>query len=171
MVPLPCRNADVAEQIEHLRGHLLRSEQDNELMRVKLEEEKAEREKAQKQAELAKKMMLQQGREESGSKKHNRRETWCPGGKSGWAPPPMSAGAQQAVPRSNAVLYSQYPYCWPLNCVGDCLRASLLVPVAIRHHLCLQHTAQKHWCLLVPPPGALLQSSPSASGPCCPWAS
>jgi hypothetical protein len=97
IAPLPFRNADVAEQIEHLRGHLLRSEQDNELMRVKLEEEKAEREKAQKQAELAKKMMLQQGREESGFKKHNRRETWCPGGKSGWAPPPMSAGAQQAV--------------------------------------------------------------------------
>lgn len=37
------------EQIGHLRAQLLRSEQDRELMRVKLEEETAEREKAQKQ--------------------------------------------------------------------------------------------------------------------------
>lgn len=44
------RNADVEEQISHLRAQLLRSEQDNELMRIKLEQETAEREKAQKQA-------------------------------------------------------------------------------------------------------------------------
>jgi len=44
-----CRNADVEEQIGHLRAQLLRSEQDNELMRIKLEQETAEREKAQKQ--------------------------------------------------------------------------------------------------------------------------
>jgi hypothetical protein len=44
-----CRNADVEAQISHLRAQLLRSEQDNELMRVKLEQETAEREKAQKQ--------------------------------------------------------------------------------------------------------------------------
>lgn len=37
------------EQISHLRAQLLRSEQDNELMRIKLEQETAEREKAQKQ--------------------------------------------------------------------------------------------------------------------------
>lgn len=43
------RNADVEEQIGHLRAQLLRSEQDNELMRIKLEQETAEREKAQKQ--------------------------------------------------------------------------------------------------------------------------
>lgn len=46
---LRCRNADVEEQIGHLRAQLLRSEQDNELMRIKLEQETAEREKAQKQ--------------------------------------------------------------------------------------------------------------------------
>ena len=39
----------MVEQIGHLRGQLLRSEQDKELMRIKLEEEIAEREKAQKQ--------------------------------------------------------------------------------------------------------------------------
>jgi hypothetical protein len=39
----------VEEQISHLRAQLLRSEQDNELMRIKLEQETAEREKAQKQ--------------------------------------------------------------------------------------------------------------------------
>jgi hypothetical protein len=39
----------VEAQISHLRAQLLRSEQDNELMRCKLEEETAEREKAQKQ--------------------------------------------------------------------------------------------------------------------------
>jgi hypothetical protein len=39
----------VEEQIGHLRAQLLRSEQDNELMRIKLEQETAEREKAQKQ--------------------------------------------------------------------------------------------------------------------------
>jgi hypothetical protein len=43
-----CRHADEA-QISHLRAQLLRSEQDNELMRIKLEQETAEREKAQKQ--------------------------------------------------------------------------------------------------------------------------
>ncbi len=49
---LPCyhSNADVEQQIGHLRAQLLRSEQDNELMRIKLEQETAEREKAQKQA-------------------------------------------------------------------------------------------------------------------------
>lgn len=46
---VPCRNAEVEEQISHLRAQLLRSEQDNELMRIKLEQETAEREKAQKQ--------------------------------------------------------------------------------------------------------------------------
>jgi hypothetical protein len=44
-----CSNADVECQIGHLRAQLLRSEQDNELMRIKLEQETAEREKAQKQ--------------------------------------------------------------------------------------------------------------------------
>jgi len=39
----------VEQQIGHLRAQLLRSEQDNELMRIKLEQETAEREKAQKQ--------------------------------------------------------------------------------------------------------------------------
>lgn len=48
-----CRNADVEEQISHLRAQLLRSEQDNELMRIKLEQETAEREKAQKQVRNA----------------------------------------------------------------------------------------------------------------------
>lgn len=37
------------EQVQHLRSELLRMEQEQELMRVKLEEEVAEREKAQKQ--------------------------------------------------------------------------------------------------------------------------
>ena len=37
------------EQINNLRAQLLRSEQEKELMRVKLQEEKLEREKAQKQ--------------------------------------------------------------------------------------------------------------------------
>jgi hypothetical protein len=46
---LRCRDTDVVEQIGHLRAQLLRSEQDKELMRIKLEEEIAEREKAQKQ--------------------------------------------------------------------------------------------------------------------------
>ncbi len=39
----------VEEQINHLRAQLLRSEQEKELMRVKLQEEQAERQKAQKQ--------------------------------------------------------------------------------------------------------------------------
>jgi hypothetical protein len=42
----------VEEQIGHLRAQLLRSEQDKDLMRVKLEEETAEREKAQKQVNI-----------------------------------------------------------------------------------------------------------------------
>jgi hypothetical protein len=49
VLPCTCRNADVEEHISHLRAELLRSEQDNELMRIKLEQETAEREKAQKQ--------------------------------------------------------------------------------------------------------------------------
>lgn len=40
------------EHISHLRAELLRSEQDNELMRIKLEQETAEREKAQKQVRI-----------------------------------------------------------------------------------------------------------------------
>lgn len=39
----------VSDQIAHLRAQLLRMEQEKELMRIKLEEEKVEREKAQKQ--------------------------------------------------------------------------------------------------------------------------
>lgn len=42
-------SAEVEEQIGHLRGQLLRSEQEMELMRIKLEEEKKERQKAQDQ--------------------------------------------------------------------------------------------------------------------------
>lgn len=41
--------SDVEEKIGVLRAQLLRSEQEKELMRIKLEEETAEREKAQKQ--------------------------------------------------------------------------------------------------------------------------
>ena len=50
-------HGDVVAQIEHLRGEMLRSEQEKELMRVKLQEEVAEREKAQKQVEVAKAIM------------------------------------------------------------------------------------------------------------------
>ncbi len=39
----------VEEQINNLRAQLLRSEQEKELMRVKLQEEQQQREKAQKQ--------------------------------------------------------------------------------------------------------------------------
>jgi hypothetical protein len=42
-------SAELAEQIQHLRGALLAAEQQQELMRIKLEEERSEREKAQKQ--------------------------------------------------------------------------------------------------------------------------
>lgn len=55
-LPLPpCHSvtAEGEEQISHLRGQLLRSEQDKELMRSKLEEERGEREKAQKQVKKA----------------------------------------------------------------------------------------------------------------------
>jgi hypothetical protein len=45
----PLSNSEVEEQLVHLRAQLLRAEQEKELMRVKLEEEVAEREKAQKQ--------------------------------------------------------------------------------------------------------------------------
>lgn len=48
----PCRVAELKEvggQIGQLRAQLLRSEQEMHLMRSKLEEEKTEREKAQKQ--------------------------------------------------------------------------------------------------------------------------
>ncbi|MEW5312719.1 MAG: hypothetical protein WDW38_004332 [Sanguina aurantia] len=81
----------VQEQIGALRGQLLLGEQEKELMRTKLEEEKMEREKAQKQAEVAKKMMLDQQRgsgDDALAKRSNRRETWCPGAKGGWAAPP-----------------------------------------------------------------------------------
>jgi hypothetical protein len=47
--PWPRSNADVEEQMVHMRAQLLRAEQEKELMRVKLEEEVAEKEKAQKQ--------------------------------------------------------------------------------------------------------------------------
>lgn len=51
---LPCcsplnSNAEVEEQISQLRSQLLHIEQEKELMRIKLEEEVAEKEKAQKQ--------------------------------------------------------------------------------------------------------------------------
>ena len=39
----------MSEHISHLRAQLLWSEQEKELMRIKLQEEKVEREKAQKQ--------------------------------------------------------------------------------------------------------------------------
>jgi hypothetical protein len=39
----------VEEQMMQMRAHMLRMEQEKELMRAKLEEEVAEREKAQKQ--------------------------------------------------------------------------------------------------------------------------
>ncbi len=42
-------SAEVEEQIAQLRGQLLHSEQEKDLMRLKLEQEKSEREKAQKQ--------------------------------------------------------------------------------------------------------------------------
>lgn len=46
--------------------------------------------KLQMQVEMAKKIMFdkqqEQVTEEGGSRKNNRRETWCPG-RSGWAPP------------------------------------------------------------------------------------
>eukprot|EP00878_Enallax_costatus_P020112 GHUV01021244.1.p1 GENE.GHUV01021244.1~~GHUV01021244.1.p1 ORF type:complete len:553 (+),score=211.39 GHUV01021244.1:1407-3065(+) len=90
-------NADVEEQISHLRAQLLRSEQDNELMRIKLEQETAEREKAQKQVEMAKKIMFEKQQEqakEEGGRKNNRRETWCPG-RSGWAPPLAEGGSRK----------------------------------------------------------------------------
>jgi hypothetical protein len=49
-VAVACRICvHVEEQINNLRAQLLRSEQEKELMRVKLQEEKLEREKAQKQ--------------------------------------------------------------------------------------------------------------------------
>lgn len=41
--------SELEGQIGSLRGQLLRSEQEKELMRIKLQEEKTEREKAQKQ--------------------------------------------------------------------------------------------------------------------------
>lgn len=48
--PDACRvSVHVEEQTNTLRAQLLRSEQEKELMRVKLEEERLEREKAQKQ--------------------------------------------------------------------------------------------------------------------------
>jgi hypothetical protein len=47
---------------------------------------------------MAKKIMFEQQKEESagaGSRKNNRRETWCPG-RSNWAPMPAAAGAAAA---------------------------------------------------------------------------
>ena len=49
----PCRNADMGGQVGQLRAQLLRSEQEKELMRMTLQEEKEEREKAQKQVGCA----------------------------------------------------------------------------------------------------------------------
>jgi molecular chaperone GrpE (heat shock protein) len=46
-------NKEVHGQIAQLRAQLLRSEQEMQLMRTKLEEEKTEREKAQKQVCLS----------------------------------------------------------------------------------------------------------------------
>ncbi|GAX77261.1 hypothetical protein CEUSTIGMA_g4707.t1 [Chlamydomonas eustigma] len=91
-------NKEVHGQIAQLRAQLLRSEQEMQLMRTKLEEEKTEREKAQKQAEMAKKIMLggQQrgavsgdGSGHSSVKRNSRRDTWCPGGKAGWHAPSL----------------------------------------------------------------------------------
>ncbi|GIL68311.1 hypothetical protein Vafri_21594 [Volvox africanus] len=92
-----CKNTD--EQINGLRAQLLRSEQEKELIKAKLEEEKElikakleeeqqEKEKAQREAENAKKLFFQSREEpsEGGSRRNNRRETWCPG-KSAWAMP------------------------------------------------------------------------------------
>jgi hypothetical protein len=83
----------------HMRAQLLRAEQEKELMRVKLEEEVAEREKAQKQVEVAKRIMFgapvaapdagsDGGDGPGGGRKgrNSRRETWCPG-RSAWEPP------------------------------------------------------------------------------------
>ncbi|GLC41340.1 hypothetical protein PLESTM_001185400 [Pleodorina starrii] len=85
------------DQINGLRAQLLRSEQEKELMRVKLQEEQQEKEKARQDAERAQKeaantkKLLFQSRDEpaessGGYRKNSRRETWCPG-KSAWAAP------------------------------------------------------------------------------------
>lgn len=85
----------------HLRAQLLRLEQEKELMRIQLEEETAERAKAQKQAELAKRIMfdqLDQGKEEGAARKSSRRETWCPG-RSAWALPAMADDGAEGMGR------------------------------------------------------------------------
>ncbi|GMH33126.1 hypothetical protein BSKO_00960 [Bryopsis sp. KO-2023] len=72
---------DVEEQIGKLRAELLRSEHDKELMLFKLEEEKAEKEKAQRQVQVAAQLMFEK---DSAAAEHllrmsKRRDTWCPG--------------------------------------------------------------------------------------------
>jgi hypothetical protein len=49
-VTLGCSNPEIEEQVMHLRAQLLRLEQEKELMRIQLEEQTAERAKAEKQA-------------------------------------------------------------------------------------------------------------------------
>eukprot|EP00798_Chlamydomonas_sp_ICE-L_P003492 gene3493-13558_t len=94
--------ADVGEQIERFRAQLLHMEQEKDLINMKLQEETVEREKAQKQVEVAKKMMFSRSNASvpdstgKGGKRGNRRETWCPGGKAGWTAPP--AGNEEEEP-------------------------------------------------------------------------
>ena len=109
----------------HMRAQLLRAEQEKELMRVKLEEEVAEREKAQRQVEAAKKIMLGGaaggggagggggggggaggGAGGAGGRKGrgNRRETWCPG-RSAWELP-ADGGGDGAGGRKRAAQHS-----------------------------------------------------------------
>ncbi|KAK9836595.1 hypothetical protein WJX74_004004 [Apatococcus lobatus] len=77
-------NAEVEEQIAHLRAELLHKEQENTCVQLQLQQEVLERERAQKKIDGLTRLMLegakQEGDEGSKPRKENRRETWCPGG-------------------------------------------------------------------------------------------
>ena len=74
------RNPDIAFEISQMRAALLRSEHEKELMQIKLDEEKAKKEKAERQVQVATQLMFSQEQELMFLQgREKRRDTWCPG--------------------------------------------------------------------------------------------
>ena len=74
------RNPDIAFEISQMRAALLRSEHEKELMQIKLDEEKAKKEKAERQVQVATQLMFSQEQELMFLQdRAKRRDTWCPG--------------------------------------------------------------------------------------------
>lgn len=76
----------VEAEIARLRAQLLEKERQHELVACQLEEERVEREKAQRKVDGLTRLMLEGGRDAGAGeqgKAFDRRLTWCPGKQQG----------------------------------------------------------------------------------------